>query len=104
MPFEVLEDCGKEGIKRKVYKGLGSVKEGPLKEEDERRRTLSVLWVKFGRYMCQSLGGEETAVQDSSENFVRFYQRVGTVGIWAFVDGCLQVSHLRLTSNWLVWD
>ena len=93
VPFEIFEDCGKEGIKRKVYKGLGSVKEGPLKDEAERRRTLSVLWVKFGRYMCQSLDGEETAREASGENLVRFYQRVGNVGIWAFVDGCLQVSH-----------
>ena len=92
VPLEVFEDCGPSGIKRKVYKGLGSVKEGPLKDEAERRRTLSVLWVKFGRYMCQSLDGEETIGESSGDNFVRFYQRVGNVGIWAFVDGCLQVS------------
>lgn len=92
VPLEVLEDCGTEGIKRKVYKGLGSVKEGPLKDEAERRRTLGTLWVKFGRYMCQSLDGEETETGKIDENFVRFYQRIGNVGIWAFADGCLQVS------------
>lgn len=91
VPLEVFEDNGERGIERKVYKGLGSVKEGPLKEEAERRRTLSVLWVKFGRYMCQSLDGEETEVVAKGENFVRFYQRIGNVGIWAFADGCLQV-------------
>ena len=96
VPLEVFEDCGQEGIKRKVYKGLGSVKEGPLKEEAERRRTLSVLWVKFGRYMCQSLDGEETETAIQRENFVRFYQRIGNVGLWAFVDGCLQVSRADL--------
>ena len=92
VPLVVFEDYGRSGIKKKVYKGLGSVKEGPLKDEAERRRTLSVLWVKFGRYMCQSLDGEETIGEGSGDNFVRFYQRVGNVGIWAFVDGCLQVS------------
>jgi serine/threonine protein kinase len=91
VPLEIFEDVGEKGIRRKVYKGLGSVKEGPLKDEVERRRTLSVLWVKFGRYMCQSLDGEETVSESTSDNFVRFYQRVGNVGIWAFVDGSLQV-------------
>jgi serine/threonine protein kinase len=98
VPLEILEDCGSAGIQRKVYKGLGSVKEGPLKEEAERRRTLSVLWVKFGRYMCQSLDGEETVGENKGDNFVRFYQRVGNVGIWAFIDGCLQVSLYYLES------
>ncbi|KAK3719122.1 Cell cycle serine/threonine-protein kinase cdc5/MSD2 [Vermiconidia calcicola] len=99
VPLEVFEDCGAEGIKRKVYKGLGSVKEGPLKDEAERRRTLSVLWAKFGRYMCESVEGEQTWSAVQNENFVRFYQRVGSVGIWAFVDGCLQVhfpDHTKL--------
>lgn len=96
VPLEFFEDRDAEGIKRKVYKGLGSVKEGPLLTEAERRRTLSVLWVKFGRYMCQSLDGEESssagAASRDPENFVRFYQRIGCVGVWAFKDGSLQVS------------
>ncbi|USW54226.1 Putative serine/threonine-protein kinase, active [Septoria linicola] len=93
VPLEIFEDRGLEGIKRKVYKGLGSVKEGPLLVEAERRRTLSVLWVKFGRYMCQSLDGSEESgsTGHDQENFVRFYQRIGNVGVWAFADGCLQV-------------
>ena len=97
VPLDILEDRGEDGIARKVYKGLGSVKEGPLAAEAERRRTLSVLWVKFGRYMCQSLDGEETATAQPKENFVRFYQRIGSVGIWAFADGCLQVSDITCT-------
>ena len=92
VPLEVLEDCGEAGVRRKVYKGLGSVREGPLKTEAERRRTLGVLWVKFGRYMCQSLDGEEIdGGSGEGGNFVRFYQRIGSVGVWAFADGCLQV-------------
>lgn len=102
VPLEIFEDRDLEGIKRKVYKGLGSVKEGPLLVEAERRRTLSVLWVKFGRYMCQSLDGQEDSGDKNSGNegtFVRFYQRIGNVGVWAFSDGCLQVhfpDHTKL--------
>lgn len=92
VPLEILEDHGAEGIARKTYKALGSAKEGPLAAEDERRRTLSILWVKFGRYMCQSLDGDEADQGRVDGNFVRFYQRIGNVGIWAFADGCLQVS------------
>ena len=97
LPLEILEDAGEAGIKRKIYKGLGAVKEGPLAAEAERRRTLAVLWVKFGRYMCQSLedGGAGSASAKNAggsedANFVRFYQRIGTVGLWAFSDGSLQ--------------
>ncbi|KAF2482455.1 hypothetical protein BDY17DRAFT_324736 [Neohortaea acidophila] len=100
VPLEVLEDCGDAGIKRKVYKGLGSVKEGPLKLEADRRRILGVLWAKFGRYMCQEMDGEEnTQTQMSGGHFIRFYQRIGNVGIWGFADGALQLhfpDHTKL--------
>lgn len=96
VPLEIFEDCGEAGVRRKIYKGLGSVKEGPLAAEAERRRVLSVLWVKFGRYMCQSLDDsgkreEENKPGEGEGNFVRFYQRIGNVGVWGFVDGSLQV-------------
>lgn len=94
LPLEILEDAGEVGIRRKIHKGIGAVKEGPLAAEAERRRTLAVLWVKFGRYMCQSLedgaaAGAKIGGGDEAQ-FVRFYQRIGTVGIWAFSDGTLQ--------------
>jgi len=92
VPLEVLEDCGDQGIKREVYKGLGSVKEGPLKDEADRRRVLGILWAKFGRYMCLSLDGEDMETSKPTDTFVRFYQRIGHVGIWGFTNGCLQVS------------
>ncbi|OQN99332.1 hypothetical protein B0A48_14309 [Cryoendolithus antarcticus] len=105
IPLEILEDKGDDGLVRKIYKGLGSVKEGPLAAEQARRKTLGVLWAKFGRYMGQSLEGEvgeEAVSKDGSmkeANFVRFYQRVGTVGIWVFNDGCMQLhfpDHTKL--------
>ncbi|KJY02427.1 serine/threonine protein kinase [Zymoseptoria brevis] len=108
VPLQFFEDHGAAGLQRKVFKGLGSVKEGPLADEAERRRILAVLWVKFGRYMCQSLEGStsETDTQaeedvpppsshgadaNKEEVFVRFYQRLGGVGVWVFADGCVQV-------------
>jgi serine/threonine protein kinase len=99
VPLEILEDRGTEGIIHKVYKGLGSVKEGPLAAEAARRKTLSVLWAKFGRYMCQSLEGDVGMGDAKSECFVRFYQRIGNVGLWVFADGAMQVhfpDHTKL--------
>ncbi|KAM0722260.1 hypothetical protein Q7P37_001701 [Cladosporium fusiforme] len=103
VPLEVLEDRGPDGIIHKVYKGLGSVKEGPLAAEAARRKTLSVLWAKFGRYMCQSLEGDvgsaKNAAGAGAEGFVRFYQRIGNVGLWVFADGAMQVhfpDHTKL--------
>lgn len=96
VPLEIFEDKGEKGIVRKVYKGLGSVREGPLKDEAERRRVLGVLWGKFGRYMCTSLDGAEMETAGRGDVFVRFYQRIGSVGIWAFSNGCLQVRDLGL--------
>jgi hypothetical protein len=99
VPLEILEDRGADGIIHKVYKGLGSVKEGPLAAEAARRKTLSVLWAKFGRYMCQSLEGDVGMGDAKSESFVRFYQRIGNVGLWVFADGAMQVhfpDHTKL--------
>lgn len=105
VPLEILEDRGQDGIIHKVYKGLGSVKEGPLAAEAARRKTLSVLWAKFGRYMCQSLEGDvgsensNSSSSSSSDSFVRFYQRIGNVGLWVFASGAMQVhfpDHTKL--------
>lgn len=101
VPLEILEDRGSDGIIHKVYKGLGSVKEGPLAAEAARRKTLSVLWAKFGRYMCQSLEGDVGMGGEAKADscFVRFYQRIGNVGLWVFADGAMQVhfpDHTKL--------
>lgn len=72
--------------------------------DKERRKMLGVLWVKFARYMCQQLGDVSSPEPDDSESdgdksssdnvptFVRFYQRLGTAGIWGFSDGSLQFN------------
>ncbi|KAK0874364.1 Cell cycle serine/threonine-protein kinase cdc5/MSD2 [Friedmanniomyces endolithicus] len=42
--------------------------------------------------MCSALDGDELDGSRNDGNFVRFYQRIGSVGIWAFADGSLQVQ------------
>jgi myosin-1 len=65
--------------------------------EGDRKRTTGILWAKFGRYMCQALAGQEIQKALAGEGssgqtvFVRYYQRLGTVGIWGFSNGCFQV-------------
>ena len=91
VPFHILED--QEG-------GIGRLKSlGTSEDQRERQRMLRVLWVKFGRYMSQSLttseeieGASDKKTAQEDLQFVRFYQRMGNVGIWGFADGCLQVS------------
>ncbi|PSN63452.1 hypothetical protein BS50DRAFT_679717 [Corynespora cassiicola Philippines] len=62
----------------------------------DKRRTeeIRILWQKFGKYMCQQLGNEEwRRPQDPEQkNFVKFYQRLGNVGIWGFDDGSFQFN------------
>jgi hypothetical protein len=61
-----------------------------------QRRTNGLLWAKFARYMCASLSGNEgTTAEDNGETealIVRYYQRLGNVGVWGFSNGCYQVS------------
>ena len=62
----------------------------------ERKKSTAIVWAKFGRYMCQQLGQAERrtgndASRGQQSTFVRFYERLDTVGIWGFSDGCFQV-------------
>jgi myosin-1 len=65
--------------------------------EGDRKRTTGILWAKFGRYMCQQLGQHEIQRALAGDDFtgqtvfVRYYQRLGTVGVWGFSNGCFQV-------------
>ncbi|KAF2459838.1 P-loop containing nucleoside triphosphate hydrolase protein [Lineolata rhizophorae] len=83
VPLEFLADCGDEGIKA-------------VSVDNERRRAMGVLWFKFGKYMCQQLGQADGRVDSSDSekkiSFVRFYQRVGGVGVWGFGDGSFQFN------------
>jgi myosin-1 len=67
---------------------------GPV--ETDRKRQTSILWAKFGKYMCQNLGDlqKQTRARSNRDGtlFMRYYQRLGSVGIWGFSNGCFQVS------------
>lgn len=63
--------------------------------DEQRREGIQTIWQKFGRYMCAQLGVDvderPRRKLSSTPNFVKFYQRLGNVGIWGFVDGSFQV-------------
>lgn len=84
-PLEFYTDCDDDGIR------IADV-------ETDRRKSIALLWSKFGRYMCQQLGqAEGRPSSDGSITrptiFVRFYQRLGSVGVWGFSDGSFQVRN-----------
>ncbi|GAM82152.1 hypothetical protein ANO11243_001310 [Dothideomycetidae sp. 11243] len=97
VPLHILED--QDG-------GIGRARGLTMTEEQrERIKMLRILWVKFGRYMSLSLNsadeteGVDKSVTQGDLQFVRFYQRMGNVGIWLFADGCIQLhfpDHTKL--------
>jgi myosin-1 len=61
--------------------------------ESRRVEEIRTVWHKFGKYMCSTFGDEEKPMRkDPRVNFVRFYQRLGNVGIWGFDDGSFQFN------------
>ena len=116
-PIEFIENCGLDGLKRVLvppsqYQVLVSdagvadkLAPGRDIHDYEKRRKLC-LWDKFGKYMTQTLGKSEELDADLVEEanssiskrnnvagpFVKFYQRLGNVGIWGFGDGSFQFN------------
>ncbi|KAF2187846.1 hypothetical protein K469DRAFT_737953 [Zopfia rhizophila CBS 207.26] len=62
--------------------------------DKERREGIQTVWMKFGKYMCQQLGieGRPRKRESTQTNFVKFYQRMGNVGCWGFLDGAFQFN------------
>ncbi len=116
-PIEFIENCDADGLKRVFVSpsryqvsvsaaGIPS-RLGPGYDihDFEKRKKLS-LWDKFGRYMTQNLGKSDEADPQSLEQplpsrsrrnnvagpFLKFYQRLGNVGIWGFGDGSFQIN------------
>ncbi|KAF2736651.1 Pkinase-domain-containing protein [Polyplosphaeria fusca] len=60
----------------------------------DRKDALQNIWQKFGKYMCVNLGidGKNKMKESARPNFVNFYQRLGNVGMWGFIDGSFQVN------------
>lgn len=118
-PIDFFENRGDLGIKRvavpssefQVEVGKGGVAEkfGPGKDSYEYQKRKSVwLYDKFANYMTKGLGKSEDVVvkqpkavpsgkgrpsRTSVRPFVKFYQRIGNVGVWGFGSGSFQVSH-----------
>lgn len=116
-PIEFIENCGLEGLKRVLVPAsqyqvavsdagvADKLAPGRDIHDYEKRRKLC-LWDKFGKYMTQSLGKSEESDRNSLEEadssrlrrnnaagpFVKFYQRLGNVGIWGFGDGSFQFN------------
>ncbi|KAL5115295.1 Cell cycle serine/threonine-protein kinase cdc5/MSD2 [Pleosporales sp. CAS-2024a] len=62
---------------------------------DKRRiEEVRTVWHKFGRYMCATIGEDDAPFRKDANrvNFVKFYQRLGNVGVWGFEDGAFQVN------------
>jgi len=76
----------------------GSLGKVPMPEADRKYNT--IVWAKFARYMCKHLK-EQTSTRktvvpgEHAITIVRFYQRVGNVGVWGFSNGCFQVRLLQ---------
>ncbi|KAF2634948.1 hypothetical protein P280DRAFT_502182 [Massarina eburnea CBS 473.64] len=61
--------------------------------DSRRQEDIRCYWQKFARYMCMQLGEEDLRRADGDRpNFVRFYQRLGNLGIWGFDDGSFQFN------------
>ncbi|MCJ1436191.1 Cell cycle serine/threonine-protein kinase cdc5/MSD2 [Xylographa pallens] len=73
----------------------------PNPYDNEKRRMLN-LWDKFAKYMTQTLGEKTDSTSHlppssnpsskDSHTFVKFYQRLGNVGIWAFANQTFQFN------------
>ncbi|KAF1958019.1 kinase-like protein [Byssothecium circinans] len=72
----------------------GGLEKVTMAEADRKRN--SILWGKFGRYMCKNLDEQApTRARQQEElpiTIVRYYQRVGNVSVWGFSNGCFQFN------------
>ena len=124
-PIEFFESRGDPGIKHvavspaefQIEVGKSGVAEkfGPGKDSYEYQKRKSVwLYDKFANYMTKGLGkSEDVAIKPpkpvssgkrkpsrtSVRPFVKFYQRIGNVGVWGFGSGSFQVSQLDPKSH-----
>lgn len=66
--------------------------QGDLVGSEAERMKEIVLLDKFGKYMNKQTGSGNTLAEKTPNILVHFYQRVGNVGVWRFVDGGLQFN------------
>lgn len=78
---------------------------GPEQAKSEAEKVKRVKLVdQFGKYMIGSLGrhgaddlNDEASLARESDVCIKFYQRLGNVGVWGFGDGAFQVSNCTKT-------
>lgn len=116
VPVAFLEDCYEQGIRRVLVPSKHyRMKDARVTSEefckahddyDREKRERLCIWDKLGRYMTQSLGksdGPDLDVCPSNKEtssrkieptgpFIRFYQRLGNVGVWGFGDCSFQIN------------
>ncbi|MCJ1396972.1 Cell cycle serine/threonine-protein kinase cdc5/MSD2 [Xylographa trunciseda] len=112
-PVTFLENCSDQGLSRTLIppqqfqinigkSGLpDKLSPVPNTYDNEKRRMLN-LWDKFAKYMTQTLGEKTDSASDpppsshpppsDSGAFVKFYQRLCNVGIWAFANHTFQFN------------
>ncbi|KAL8774839.1 MAG: hypothetical protein Q9209_000778 [Squamulea sp. 1 TL-2023] len=117
-PIEFTEMSEKEGIRRitvpadrfkiGVDSQDGVAKMEPTRDihETEKRRRLSY-WSRFADYMLKNLAPDASMDSDALSHskhtpgpFLRFFQRLGNVSLWLFVDGAFQFNfpdHTKMT-------
>jgi hypothetical protein len=96
--FEVKPSDGSTGAGIKVRTNSGFERARADAEKIKRVKLVD----QFGKYMIGSLGrhddddtSEDDKPTDGLGQFIKFYQRLGNVGVWGFGDGAFQVcSHL----------
>ncbi|KAL4985890.1 hypothetical protein BDW68DRAFT_198530 [Aspergillus falconensis] len=89
--FEVKDSSG--GVKVRMDSGVGRAR------ADAEKIKRVKLVDQFGKYMIGSLGrhGDEASLEDAVTGggpgqFIKFYQRLGNVGVWGFGDGAFQFN------------
>lgn len=109
-PVEFSEISEESGITRVLvpatrFKATSRTQDGGAKmrvsrdiHEVEKKRRLGI-WSRFAEYMVQNLAMDAFTEAEPTDNgeyrpgrFLRFYQRLGNVSIWAFVDGAFQFN------------
>ncbi|KAI9925045.1 hypothetical protein ASPWEDRAFT_119969 [Aspergillus wentii DTO 134E9] len=91
--FEVKSGSSSAGIKVRTNSGVECAR------ADAEKIKRVKLVDQFGKYMIGSLGrhgddelAEDETVTDSFGQFIKFYQRLGNVGVWGFGDGAFQFN------------
>ncbi|KAI9876401.1 MAG: Cell cycle serine/threonine-protein kinase cdc5/MSD2, partial [Pleopsidium flavum] len=117
-PIELFENCGDRGIKRVLVQPtefrVDDDKSAFLKKIDPgrdtyecRKRRVVCLFSRFAKYLSNNVRKSEEDQhspddevspergengRNTAKGFVRFYQRLGNVGVWGFGNGSFQFN------------